>query len=309
MGWVYTPNLVSSLAMAASRLVSDSPAWTSAPSVMSSGKNIASESSRQESQRVTWTTLPFGTTSQPSTGNHGVDTWILLLEVSRANPTPSRARDEAKLMNVISGRTPLESFGMWDQAGCCWRTYQASLLTGTAEPLWGSFPKSGMTVSGTAYRLRPLVPRISGGGGGVWPTPNSNPSHRTLTEGQSIDGQGRRWGLSLEQAAKLWPTPRAVEGEKANQYYGGGNLTLTGAVKKWPTPQSSDAHPAVLNRNHQARIEGPKQTQLPDAVGGLLNPTWVEWLMGLPLGWTALEPLETASYQQWARSFSMAPHD
>jgi len=27
--------------------------------------------------------------------------------------------------------------------------------------------------------------------------------------------------------------------------------------------------------------------------GGKLNPTWVEWLMGFPLGWTDLEDLET----------------
>ena len=27
--------------------------------------------------------------------------------------------------------------------------------------------------------------------------------------------------------------------------------------------------------------------------GGSLNPTWVEWLMGWPLGWTDLKPLET----------------
>jgi hypothetical protein len=29
---------------------------------------------------------------------------------------------------------------------------------------------------------------------------------------------------------------------------------------------------------------------------GTLNPTWVEWLMGYPLGWTDLNHLETVSY-------------
>lgn len=33
--------------------------------------------------------------------------------------------------------------------------------------------------------------------------------------------------------------------------------------------------------------------------GGPLNPTWVEWLMGFPIGWTAFEPLATESFQQW----------
>jgi hypothetical protein len=30
--------------------------------------------------------------------------------------------------------------------------------------------------------------------------------------------------------------------------------------------------------------------------GGKLNPEWVEWLMGWPLGWTDLKPLETDKF-------------
>ena len=36
--------------------------------------------------------------------------------------------------------------------------------------------------------------------------------------------------------------------------------------------------------------------------GGQLNPTWVEWLMGWPLGWTDLKPLETDKFQAWLHS-------
>jgi hypothetical protein len=32
---------------------------------------------------------------------------------------------------------------------------------------------------------------------------------------------------------------------------------------------------------------------LSEAVSGQLNPTWVEWLMGFPLGWTDLDVSET----------------
>jgi hypothetical protein len=31
--------------------------------------------------------------------------------------------------------------------------------------------------------------------------------------------------------------------------------------------------------------------------GGSLNPQWVEWLMGWPLGWTDLQPLETDKFR------------
>jgi hypothetical protein len=44
-----------------------------------------------------------------------------------------------------------------------------------------------------------------------------------------------------------------------------------------------------------------KRNEIPLAaqVGGTLNPTWVEWLMGWPLGWTDLKPLAMAKFQQW----------
>jgi hypothetical protein len=41
------------------------------------------------------------------------------------------------------------------------------------------------------------------------------------------------------------------------------------------------------------------KTYAAPAVGGRLSPTWVEWLMGWPLGWTDLKPLVMDKYQQW----------
>jgi hypothetical protein len=32
---------------------------------------------------------------------------------------------------------------------------------------------------------------------------------------------------------------------------------------------------------------------------GSLNPDWVEWLMGIPIGWTSLNPLEKEQYDKW----------
>jgi hypothetical protein len=37
-------------------------------------------------------------------------------------------------------------------------------------------------------------------------------------------------------------------------------------------------------------------------VGGPLNPTWVEWLMGWPLGWTDCAASATDKFQQWLLS-------
>jgi hypothetical protein len=41
----------------------------------------------------------------------------------------------------------------------------------------------------------------------------------------------------------------------------------------------------------------PDGKPLSEQIGGSLNPTWVEWLMGWPLGWTDLKPLATGKCQ------------
>lgn len=33
--------------------------------------------------------------------------------------------------------------------------------------------------------------------------------------------------------------------------------------------------------------------------GGQLNPEWVEWLMGWPIGWTASRPLGMDKFRRW----------
>ena len=36
-------------------------------------------------------------------------------------------------------------------------------------------------------------------------------------------------------------------------------------------------------------------------IDGRLNPEWVEWLMGWPMGWTELRPLEMDRFHEWSR--------
>jgi hypothetical protein len=35
------------------------------------------------------------------------------------------------------------------------------------------------------------------------------------------------------------------------------------------------------------------------ARGGRLNPTWCEWYMGWPMGWSDLEPLAMDRFREW----------
>ena len=62
----------------------------------------------------------------------------------------------------------------------------------------------------------------------------------------------------------------------------------------WPTPAARDYKGAVLPETLAAKNRNPMTNSLPDAVqhksgSGSLNPQWVEWLMGVPIGWTELD--------------------
>lgn len=57
--------------------------------------------------------------------------------------------------------------------------------------------------------------------------------------------------------------------------------------RMWPTPAHRDFR-YPNKRPYSERGGRKKGEQLPNAVGGPLNPPWVEWLMGYPEGWTDL---------------------
>jgi hypothetical protein len=91
----------------------------------------------------------------------------------------------------------------------------------------------------------------------------------------------------------LWRTPQAANA-KSSIVQKGYTTNLTHQVMKWPTPTAHNA------KETNAPSEGKRnEPTLASRVGGKLNPTWVEWLMGWPLGWTDLKPLEMDKFQQW----------
>ena len=112
-----------------------------------------------------------------------------------------------------------------------------------------------------------------------------------------------------------WPTPTCSDAFtdklKSDQQSEGSmhSVNLSQAVKMWPTPQASDNRDRgnMSDPSIQRRITIGKQIGLTTAVketqgGGSLNPDWVEWLMGWPVGWTDLKPLETDRFRMWPHS-------
>jgi hypothetical protein len=159
---------------------------------------------------------------------------------------------------------------------------------------------AGTMLSGKVYRLPPLVPRISGTVFSFWPTPTVGDA-----TGGRTTSKGKPYPTSLNGAVrglnpKFWPTPKSSPSgpdyARINRAGSGGDDLATAVARSlWPTPRSADWKGAVSKTKCTARRVAIGQANLPEAVqeatpnGGQLNPQWVEWLMGFPLGWTDLE--------------------
>jgi hypothetical protein len=57
---------------------------------------------------------------------------------------------------------------------------------------------------------------------------------------------------------------------------------------RWPTPRAEDSQCASGHRGTNDTLYGAicKPRDGSSSAPGQLNPTWVEWLMGYPLGWS-----------------------
>jgi len=103
----------------------------------------------------------------------------------------------------------------------------------------------------------------------MWPTPTAqdwSPTTGELYETSSGTVRlrrkdGRTSRIGLEASARLWPTPNARDWKDTGPTQG---------KRKSP--------------NLGTMVHGPDQPAT-----GSLNPTWVEWLMGFPAGWTDCE--------------------
>lgn len=255
-----------------------------------------------------WTRRLFGRMPSPLTARRGVDSWIASWAAIRANPTPRQASNRVAMTLVTSGLRSSLWYGQWKRRG-------ASSRTSGSMYVWGT-ETSAVTFDAWVTQLRrgclqrkKLVRLTNGSGCSFWPTPRSSPN-----ENRGTRDYGRKGGKALSEVScsRQWRTIIVNEGSYT---YVRGNLKLTGQARKWATPTTRDHKDGCCaTANVPINSLFGRQCLTTTGLGNprsnamrQLNPRFVEWLMGWPLGWTAFERVEMASslYKQRMR-FSLS---
>jgi hypothetical protein len=106
-----------------------------------------------------------------------------------------------------------------------------------------------------------------------------------LEDSESFSETWPRSGLMLDGMCYPQPSMARTTCENVS-----GSLLPTLAARDY-------RHPNV--KSFAERGGGKKGEQLPNVLGGPLNPDWCEWFMGFPIGWTASSALATAKFREW----------
>ena len=204
----------------------------------------------------------FGMTYKPLMENLGEELLTSYLAGFHAKTSqPQEKVQESMESGLECGEKWRGSFVKYDPDTSSWKTHQCSLL-GDLELFLEAWPQWGLMRNGECWEQRTLEQTIRGTESGFVPngvdifhTPNCT----------GLDG-GSNSRKALKRRTEKWPTPVTRDYKDT-----GTQESMTRALNKRDSPGL-------------ALMVGA-------ATGGKLNPTWVEWLMGWPLGWTDLKPL------------------
>ncbi len=221
----------------------------------------------------------FGMTCAHLTEDRGAVLLMSWLAVSRARTSAPQGGVLASMASApaCGAKWPASSV-RYDPASSEWKT--AHCLWEEVLP-WSSviLPTWGMTRNGSVYRHPTAERPISATGAGLWPTPtvcgNYNRKGASATSGD---------GLATAVTQRTWPTATA---------------TAT-AYKGWSPNHNRADTDDRLDYSVERESFQPGQQTPPTR----LNPEWVEWLMGWPIGHTGLKPLATGKYLEWLRQHS-----
>jgi hypothetical protein len=205
------------------------------------------------------------TVSQPS---------MFSVEDFPVSPTPWLANVADLPTAATCGPSTPDSFASLGPDGSWRKTcqgYSQITLDGSLEAFSETWPRAGMTQSGRAFLLPTWGHRTDATGCGLLPTPTVGDSRSAGS--RNLPGSKAHAGVSLTDYVKFgnsntprWATPSSRD------------------WKDTPGMARSGTNPDGSLRQRVDQLA--RQVYTETTSGGALNPTWVEWLMGYPLGWT-----------------------
>ena len=284
------------------------------PSVPLNGNPTQLAYLSQDKMTVFFRLSRFGMTFKPLTESRGEELLTLYLEDFHARTSqPQEREQELTESDQECGEKWPGSFTKYNPDSRSWKTHQCSLL-GDLEPFLETWPRWGLMRDGECWEQPTLEQTTRGTESGFLPTPTASmmPCEGTvrIMRKQWLEGK-----MSLKEASAIagrdvrksqgkveaWPTPDANCGKRGSQpdltpaRKSGqhAQYTINQAVRDrfFPTPTCHNSKEGAYPSEHNR-----KTPTLATHAGGKLNPMWVEWLMGWPLEWTDLKPLETAKY-------------
>ena len=192
---------------------------------------------------------------------------------------PPEMERESKASVPAYGARWRELSVRYDRVSCSWKTHQC-LFEEVLPASSLTFPRSGMIQGGVLWEQMISERRIEENGFGSWvPTPNAWDAKRGALK-SIADARERKRQITLVSSVKhnSYPTPRSSDGKGSSRLNAANKCRMRGY-----SPNLQE---------HIAEISG----------GGKLNPRWVEWLMGWPIGWSSLERLGTDKFQSWLKT-------
>lgn len=268
-------------------------------SVQLKSMSIASKSYRRGKQTVLFHGFPSLQMSQNFMDDHGKGLSMLSVEDFPArtsvSPEPARAWQGN---GRAYGRKWQGLLARYDHDSRSLKTAQCSFLEDSISFL-PILPRSGLMLRGECYQRQTLAHRTSGGGfGSLLPTV-------TTQDNAQFAGQyaNPKSGTTLGGYVLMYPTCTIDSATNRTGNYAQGVTLLTAAVFR--TPCANDGG-KWSNQSAEQRMQKGQQVMLSHQIGahGRLNPEFCEWLMGWPIGWTGLKPLETGKFHEWQQQHS-----
>ena len=293
MTWLYIPNIEPSPSAPepeASNLASSLPDPERAASLTWRGKHMQPRHWSRAWKRDSWLRRLSGLTLPPSTLARGAAAFIASLPEIHAKRTVSR--ESASALPARASSLP-RSFGSPTSAGLIVSSERTCRGMRTDNSKRSSQHWSDWaTALRLEYSARPeSEERTDASGCSSWPTPMAG---TPAQNGNNAAGNSDFSRKAMDLASALWPTPRTITdgGESAERKQelgrtesGGGDLQASALT--WSTPRASVDQ--LSSAPDQATPAGP--TSSPER--RTLNPLFVEWLMGWPIGWTDCDCAET----------------